>query len=496
MVKISPMDSSGSPIVAPDLVPRRVTDWFWIVAFGVIVVALIVVATIEREILMTLCSAPWLWFSHQWTAADMLLCVAGAFGAGLVSFVHLAVFAVNARYWVRGSFVFMILSMLLCAYGVFRLELLKSESSSQIGAIVFIVSALICICIAVVMREATEDAIDSASGSEQCIAMTPLSKLIPITHLGFSYVSSFLTVMIALILWAPGLSVRLQLFLIGSLVVMFWMQEVNFAIKEFVLVYTGVSWHSSHGQTDLNAVVCKAYFVAFRYHLGTLICGALILGVGRPLRWLLAAFLTHGDTLSNRGDDCGNAFGRAASCIRWFLGWTCEYAYIETAGSGKSFFDAAFATSNNIARGGDQWSAWSGSTRTLQIVGVANVLGLAMIACVGIVFELGMHGVAVTNIATMPSITEDLVARRLIAHTEMDAWDKSLYICGAIMLIAGVVAYSFLMVIGIVADTILYCDIVSTAAEKPYSTPTNVDAAWMGDKSETSSTSWKAGDGH
>lgn len=466
------MGSNGRSM-APES-KRQLTDRDWNFVFLALLVAGIIVSMVKRDNLATIFSEPKVWCAPYWDGIQGSVHAVVALMSVSASYMFLKLFTLDARALITYSLI--ILTAVPVVVGGCLIFFQHHIHECLVVGISLIVAGL---CFAAIAGKQTpvETAMENAPTTQQCIAMIPFSKLIPLVHICVGCILFFLTVMLVYTLWDPALNLAQRVLAIYLFIMTLWLQEINFGLKDFVLVYVSLLWQSSTERNVLRFAVCKAYAIAFRYHSGTIICGSLVLGITRPLQWLLHTVWFPIDKLGiPLGGCCKSALGRITSSINVLLRRACEYSYFETAAAGKPFFEASTATTNVLSHStvSPVLKVKGGSTWIFQLAGVALIMGLSVAAAVA-----DMHIFS--------------------AHTDFETEQGAFGIACRSALISAAISYSFMTVIGISSDTLLYCNVVDTLTRKP-TLVAKVEGSWLcclgcrGNEEETGKL--KFGDGH
>lgn len=121
-----------------------------------------------------------------------------------------------------------------------------------------------------------------------------------------------------------------------------WAVQLVFAIQEFVLAGAVSRWYFASDKSSLGWPIAASIKNAFRYHLGTLAFGALIIALVQFARLILAYVQRK---LEGKAGPVVNFLLKCCSCCLWLLEKVLKFinrnAYIEVAIFGHSFCKAA-----------------------------------------------------------------------------------------------------------------------------------------------------------
>ena len=181
----------------------------------------------------------------------------------------------------------------------------------------------------------------------------------------------------------------------------FWIVAFLIAIQQFTVAASAAIWYFTAGaESDANndhegGGVFKALGWAFRYHLGSLAFGALLIAIVTMLRVVFEYFAKKAEKLS--GD---NVIVKAVlcyvRCMLWCLDkcvkFITENAYVQVAISGCSFCDGAYNSFWMIIRNAGTYSAMSVVGWIMTTIGKGVICG----ASVWLTMVLAKENVLVT----------------------------------------------------------------------------------------------------
>lgn len=219
-----------------------------------------------------------------------------------------------------------------------------------------------------------------------------------------------------------------------------WMNWVITAVSDFSIIYTTELWYFAGGLTrNSHAPPCailRAWYMCFRYHLGTMVIAGLAIGFAQPSRIILGA-LTSASRMHQ------NALGYLLSCccdclvnfFENFLEPLSRSAYMDLALNARPFVESAYHASDVSNAEGDTQHILSGATWLFQLAGLGGitVLGNLQAFCI---------------IHWYPGFM-DPESEYYVQNPEF------LQMCGAGLCF--VVAFPFMILFSTVCDTILFC---------------------------------------
>jgi len=273
------------------------------------------------------------------------------------------------------------------------------------------------------------------------LALPPVMFLVLLTFIGY-------WIWIALYLYSSGtvaggvngtpfpassIDAQTQNELIFHGVGLFWGTFVLVEVPQFIISSAVCIWYFS-GATSKDPIAVSVWRT-FRYHLGSIALGSVILTITCPFRVLLSEF--HSRT---RGRDAGNnpqARRFCGTCCSWlldfyerFIGHLTKHAYIHLAMTGQNFFPAAWDSANLMFRNAGRFSVTAGIGHLFTFLGEMFI-----------------------------SLTVTLIGYTIITNNTW--YQQNLHspvvptVCFAI--ISYVIGSNFMSVYGIASDAILHC---------------------------------------
>lgn len=221
---------------------------------------------------------------------------------------------------------------------------------------------------------------------------------------------------------------------------LFWVNAFIIGSQQFIIAFACVTWYFT-ASTDMlgTGSVLKGIWVIFRYHLGTIAFGSLIIAIVQMIKFL---FEYYRKQMTGRAFD--NPVGKfllwatryCLDCLNRFVKFISKNAYIMTAITSKNFCSAA-------------WRAFililSSAGRFL----VSNLLGGA-IMWIGRAFTtFATAGIGYLMVIYLPWIAEDIGSPFLP--------------CLVMALIGFTIGAIFLSLFTFALDTILLCFLVDEA---------------------------------
>ena len=141
---------------------------------------------------------------------------------------------------------------------------------------------------------------------------------------------------------------------------LFWTMNFCAMIGTLVLALCVAMWYftvpAERAEKINNSTICKAYWITFRYHLGTIAFGSLIIAIVQMIRAVVAYVEHHSKEIKNTS--IGKVVFCVIDCCLWclekILKFIAKNAYIMTAIHGTRFMSsckaAFYAIARNIAR--------------------------------------------------------------------------------------------------------------------------------------------------
>jgi len=217
-----------------------------------------------------------------------------------------------------------------------------------------------------------------------------------------------------------------------------WIIEINLALSDFVLSYTVqlwlLGWRTSKGGQNMLGSFLRAYWVAARYHLGTLIFGSLVIVVVRPVRLVVSVVVSFSEMKANPvGQALGAVCCCCAACFETYLEPIHQLAFVEVVSNSRPFCRAADAALDILDCETDTKRVMHGALKTFQLAGGALITAIGAL--------------------TMSCMPQHVDSGRMIL----------LLIGGTI---GACVSHPFVLTIDIVADTLLYCRTVDELRQR------------------------------
>ena len=166
------------------------------------------------------------------------------------------------------------------------------------------------------------------------------------------------------------------------------------ALASFIYSSTACIWYFEQGGTDKDVPrpVCRSFWRAFRYHLGSLAFGSLIIAIVRFIMVIVAYIryqLEHGGGPKNAASRCYKCLLDSLlcmlGCVEKCMEFINRHAYIQIALRGKSFCTSAFDGFAIVIRNLGRWTILTmiggifNSIGKLFIAGVTGVAGYVII---------------------------------------------------------------------------------------------------------------------
>lgn len=136
--------------------------------------------------------------------------------------------------------------------------------------------------------------------------------------------------------------IYLYYFVFGSL----WINAILGAITTFVVASACCMWYYSHGPgAELDSPILKGFWMAFRYHFGSLAFGSLILAIIQFMQLALEAFKKQAEATGADNNQLMeyiiNCLRCCMACVERIVQFINKTAYIQIALRGKNFCMAA-----------------------------------------------------------------------------------------------------------------------------------------------------------
>ena len=132
-------------------------------------------------------------------------------------------------------------------------------------------------------------------------------------------------------------------FLFGTL----WVNAMLMAIATFVIAAACAVWYfsKSPGMKDLDSPVASGFWMAFRYHFGTLAFGSFILALVQFIQIIFELLNRQVDAVGEGANCCYSAVVNCVrcclECIKRIVEFINKNAFIQTSITGKNFCGAA-----------------------------------------------------------------------------------------------------------------------------------------------------------
>ena len=154
-----------------------------------------------------------------------------------------------------------------------------------------------------------------------------------------------------------------------------WNNAFLLALNQFIIGCSVCIWYFSQGPgMESGGSIRKSVYWAFRYHLGSLAFGSLILAIVQFIRIILEYIKYQTAKLSgdNRMTQCLLAcLSCIVACFERFVEFLNRNAYIQIALTGKSFCPAAKDAFETI---------WSNATRYSLVSGFGAIFTFVIIS--------------------------------------------------------------------------------------------------------------------
>ncbi|CAK9016055.1 unnamed protein product [Durusdinium trenchii] len=324
------------------------------------------------------------------------------------------------------------------------------------------------------LREATDLAVECIEWSCKAVLETPSLKLEPLLALFCrAVVDATCLTLVTMILtcelekeekhyhrddtqWMIPCQSTEQLAMLG--VIAFWCLWTNWiitAISDFVIMYTTELWVFAGGLTPRGGHVplcclLRAYCTCFRYHLGSMVVGGLVVGVAQPFRitFGVVAFIVEFERNSSGILSC--LCDCCVSAYFTHLEPYCRNAYMDLALNARCF----------------QESAWHASMVNAEFMATVNILNGAtwifQLAGLGAITSLGNFQIW-TILRCYPGFQDPY---------SPDFVQNPLFLACLGSVVSFVMAFPFMMIFDTVSDTILFAYIVQKLREEKDEVPT------------------------
>lgn len=233
--------------------------------------------------------------------------------------------------------------------------------------------------------------------------------------------------------------------------IIYWVLELANATSQFVLAYIVQSWYftpydggSKHDVPSCTLIT--GYCVAWMYHMGSLAYGSFIIAVTRLVRLVLSQIVKQAKGDGNQALACvAAALGCCVYCFQKCMEFINKNAYMDIAVNSNNFCTAAYNAFWFIVKSMPEIATLNGACWIFMVAGVGGITG----GCCYVTFM----AVGYFDVYSNPT----------------SAW----YVSDKVMVttfggfVAFLVAYSFMTVFDMVADTILFCFVVEKNRRNP-----------------------------
>jgi hypothetical protein len=265
-----------------------------------------------------------------------------------------------------------------------------------IGLVALVISAVFT-CVVICRRESLYRAVCCLKAAGECIWDVPILLLEPFINLLFKG-TVFIILLLGLLLLLSCGHVDIgndpdavnfhygqeEWYMVGYYALMFiWILELCSAFHHFVVSYAVESWFFSdvNSQQDmgqhgacLSCSLCKGYCAAWKYHLGTLACGSLIVAIFRAIQILISC-------MEEASKDQGNAVLKCVfCCLRICVGCCVECvshltknAYMATALNADNFCTSAKLALQVLADNATAVISLKGATFFFELAGLGGL---------------------------------------------------------------------------------------------------------------------------
>lgn len=124
-----------------------------------------------------------------------------------------------------------------------------------------------------------------------------------------------------------------------------WINAFKVAFTQFVIASVATYWYFDHNRQPREHYIIKSVETAFRYHLGTLAFGSLILSIVKLVRGVLYYLQTEIHREGLDSNPCVKflccCVGCYVNCFEKFIQFLDKNAYIRTALTGEAFCEAS-----------------------------------------------------------------------------------------------------------------------------------------------------------
>jgi len=164
---------------------------------------------------------------------------------------------------------------------------------------------------------------------------------------------------------------------------LFWISAFIIGCAQFIIAAAAVVWYFEKGgksdSAGKDAIRTGVYWI-FRYHMGSIAFGALIIAIMQVIKILFEYFRRKVEKASG-GNTCVVCLCKIARCCVWCLDCCVKYitknAYIQVALTSKSFCPAAWATFWLIVRNAARFSIITSIGAILMFIGKALIMAFS-----------------------------------------------------------------------------------------------------------------------
>lgn len=160
---------------------------------------------------------------------------------------------------------------------------------------------------------------------------------------------------------------------------LFWVGAFIIGMCQFVIAFCTVEWYfSCIGDKTGDASVLKAIKWVFRYHLGSIAFGALIIAIMQMIKLMFEYIRKKFETRTNK---CMEIVWMVLRCCIWCVDYCVRFitknAYIQVAVKGTNFCSSAKSAFFLIIRNAGSFGITLGLANILMFVGKAFIMALS-----------------------------------------------------------------------------------------------------------------------
>jgi len=161
-----------------------------------------------------------------------------------------------------------------------------------------------------------------------------------------------------------------------------WLNSLLMAITIFVIAAACSVWYFSKGQAaeNLDSPICSGFYMAFRYHFGSLAFGSLLIAIIQFIQFIFEILVRQ---FEGQGEGQNKCFSFLSYCVRCCLNciekiieFLNKNAYIIIAVTGKSFCSASSDAMSLIASNPLRYGIVGAVGYILAIVGKLTIAAL------------------------------------------------------------------------------------------------------------------------